>query len=178
MNRFYVLPVVLAGLLAGCNVVVQPNPITPPPPLEVLQASYSTNFSAPDGQPAICDNKATTITYTFRYQGQLESWTSYLKGQTLGKESGRQTFTPTSPYVSPYETSGYEVTYTLELNSAPYAMNQAVDPSELSPQGIIVTPKPTPPIGTTRLYLMLRGANDAAPPFVFSGDIPVYVNCS
>ena len=174
MNRFYVLPVVLAGLLAGCNVVVQPNPVTPPPPLEVLQASYSTNFSAPDGQPAICDNKATTITYAFRYQGQLESWTSYLKGQTLGKESGRRTFTPTSPNVSAYEISGYKVTYTLDPNTAPYA----VDPSELSPQGIVVTPVPNPtPIGTAKLYLVLRGTNGEAKPFI-SQPIPVYINCS
>ena len=174
MNRFsFVLPVLLAGLLGGCNVVVQPNPITPPPPLEVLQASYSTNFSAPDGQPAICDNKATTITYTFRYQGQLESWTSYLRGQELGKESGRRTFTPTSANVSAYETSGYEVTYTLDPNTAPLA----ADPSELSPQGIIVTPKPTPPIGATQLYLVLKGTNGVSKPFV-SNPLPVYINCS
>ena len=175
MNRFsFVLPTLFAGLLAGCNVIVQPNPVTPTLPLEVLQASYSTNFSAPDGRPAICDNKATTITYTFRYQGQLESWNSYLKGQTLGKVSGAQTFTPTSPNVSAYETSGYEVTYTLDPLTAPLAAN----PSELSPQGIIVTPKPTPPIGTTRLYLILKSANSAAQPFGFSGDIPVYISCA
>ena len=175
MNRFSLtLPLLLAGLLAGCNVVVQPNPITPPPPLEVLQASYSTNFSAPDSQPAICDNKATTITYTFRYQGQLESWNSYLRGQTLGKVSGERTFTPTSPNVSAYETSGYEVTYTLDPNTAPYK----VDPSDLSPQGIIVTPVPDPtPIGTTKLHLILRGTNGESKPFI-SQPIPVYVNCS
>ena len=172
MNRFLLtLPLLLAGLLAGCNVVIQPGPEVTPP-LKVLQASYNTNYASPDGQPAICDSRPTTITYTFRYEGRLESWSSYLKGQKFGKVSGGRTFTPTSSGVSPYEASGYEVTYTLDPNTAPYD----VKPSNLSPQAIIVTP--ISPIGTTQLFLELKGANDAAPPFTFKGDIPIYINCS
>ena len=173
MNRFLLaLPMLLTGLLSSCNIIVQPGPnVTPPSPLRVLEATYSTNYASPDGQPAICDSRPTTITYTFRYQGQLESWSSYLKGQTLGKVSGSKTFTPTSSGVSPYETSGYEVIYTLDPNTAPYAAT----PDTLSPQGIIVTP--VPPIGTTQLYLILKGADSTAPAFTFKGDIPVYINC-
>ena len=169
MKRFLLIAL-LAAALAGCNIIIQ----TPTPALKVLSATYNTSFSAPDGQSAICDNKVTQLTYTFRYEGQLQSWSSYLKGQTLGKVSAVRTFTPGSAGVSAYQTNGYEVTYNLPTDFTPYRANPD---SSLSAQAIIVTPvPPLTPIGATKLYVTLTGADGNAQPYV-SKDIPVYINC-
>ena len=173
MKRFLL---VFVCLLTGCNIVVESNPI-PTPSLRILEASYSTNFSLSNGQPVICDNKTTQLVYRFRYVGELESWTSYLKGRELNQIIGPETFTPGSAGVSPYETAGYEVTYNLPPNTAPYAAQP--EAGTVSPQAIIVTPVPNPtPIGATQLYLTLKGANSNAQGYDYrSGDIPVLINC-
>ncbi len=175
MNRLFLTSLLLClGLLTGCNVYVTPTPAPPAPALKVLEASYSTSFSTSDGRPAICDNKPTQLTYTFRYEGRLESWSSYLEGQVLGKKGAERSFTPTSAGVSRYQTNGYEVTYGLPTDFTPYG----TDPeTNLSAQAIVVTPiPPLTPIGATKLYLTLIGAGGTAQPYV-SKDIVVYINC-
>lgn len=174
MKRFYLLAVF--ALLSGCLIIESPNTPdpTPEPALRVREATYSTNYSA-DGQAVICDNKPTQIVYRFRYVGRLESWSSYLRGETLGTVAGKRTFTPGSVGVSPYETAGYEVTYNLSPNATPYTAD--ADGKSLEPEAIVVVPVPNPTeIGQTRLYLVLRGANGEARPFV-SDPIPVLINC-
>lgn len=173
MKRFYLLAVV--ALLSGCLVIETPNVPTPPQPaLSVREATYGTNYSA-NGQPVICDNKPTQIVYRFRYVGSLTSWSSYLRGEKLGTVRGEQTFTPGSAGVSPYEAAGYEVTYNLGPNTAPYSVAPEAEP--LEPQAIVVVPVPNPvPIGATRLHVVLRGANGEADPFI-SAPIPVLLNC-
>lgn len=173
MKRLYLLAVF--ALLSGCLVIETPNVPTPSQPaLSVREATYSTNYSA-NGQPVICDNRPTQIVYRFRYVGGLTSWSSYLRGEKLGTTRGEQTFTPGSAGVSSYETAGYEVTYNLGPNTAPYAVSPEAEP--LEPQAIVVVPVPNPtPIGTTRLFLVLRGANGDAEPYR-SAPIPVLLNC-
>ena len=177
MNRFLSLTSLLClGLLAGCNVYVNPTPTpTPTPTLKVLRLSLEASNSV-EGQAAVCDNKTTQITYRFLYEGNLESWSSYLQGEELGKVVLPRTFTPGSAGVSPYETRGYEVIYNLPPNTAPYAVNPAGNVTNtVTPQAIVPVPNPTK-IGATRLYLTLRGTNGETKPFV-SDAIPVYIDC-
>ncbi len=170
MKRFFLL--LLAGPLSGC-LVITPEPVIPPvTPISVLEATYRTDVSV-NGQPAICDNRTTTLSYTFRYQGELESWTSFLKGVKLGEEKGMRTFTPNVSGVSPYEENGYEVTYTLGANAAPYAASEKGQGSK----AIVVVPVPQPQIiGASKLHLILTGADGNAEPYI-SPEIPVVINC-
>lgn len=161
----------LAGLLGGC-LIITPTPV---PELNVLEVSYRTNAQLTDGTFVICDNITTTLIYRFRYEGELESWTSYLEGQELGRIEGRETFTPASQNVNPYEETGFEVTYTIRPNMAPY-QNRTVE-VELSPQAIDIVPVPQPTIiGASKLHLILRGADGNARPYI-SPEIPVIINC-
>jgi hypothetical protein len=164
MKRLSLL--LLALLLGGCLIITD-DPEPTPDPLEVISATYETN-AAVDGQPIICDDRTTEITYRFRYQGELESWTSYLKGVTLGQIKGEETFRPGAEGVSPYETNGYEVTYTLGPNVAPYASGEAS-------KAIIVVPDPTV-IGHTILHLRLEGTNGESASY-FTAPIPVVQDC-
>ncbi len=162
----------LTGMLGGC-LIVTPTPQVPN--LEVLQLGYRTNAQLTDGTFVICDNTTTTLVYEFRYQGELESWTSYLRGQKLNKIDGRETFTPSSQNVNPYEETGFQVTYTIPPDMAPYQHDMSE--AELTPQAIEIVPIPQPTIiGASELHLILQGANEAARPYI-SGDIPVIINC-
>lgn len=170
MKRLSLL--LLFGLLGGC-LVVTPGPTpTPSIPLRVLEARYQTDASVND-QPAICDNRTTQLSYRFRFEGELQSWDSFLKGTTLNEEKGRRTFTPGADGVTPYEANGYEVTYTLGANSTPYGEKGKT----VSPNAIVVVPVPQPQIiGNTILNVTLRGANGATANYA-SPPIPVVINC-
>ncbi len=161
----------LTGMLGGC-LIVTPTPQVPN--LEVLSATYGTNYQDQNtGVSYICDNRPTTLTYRFTYQGELESWTSYLEGQVLGQRKGERTFEPGGSGVVASGERGFEVQYVMTPNFAPYRQGNA----EISPQAIVVVPVPQPtPIGATKLYLTLRGANGDARPYS-SQDIPVINNC-
>lgn len=167
VNRFFLL--LSLGILAGCQIYV-----TPTPELRVLTANLATNYRTADGTSVICDNRATTLLYSFRYEGQLNRWTSYLKGQTLGEVKGERSFTPGSQGVVAYEQPGYEVQYVMDPNFAPYLTGVA--DRALAPSAIDIVPVPQPTrIGATKLYLTLEGADQKAR-FV-SRDIPVIINC-
>lgn len=168
------LLLVCLGLLAGCNLYVTPDPI-PVPDLDVLEVDYATNAQLTDGTFVICDNIPTTLIYWFRYKGELERWTSYLEGQELDKIYGRETFTPDSESVNPYEEAGFQVMYTIPPSMAPY-QNGAAE-GKLSPQAIEVVPVPQPTIiGASKLHLILQGEDGNAQPYI-SPEIPVIINC-
>lgn len=170
MKRLSLL--LLFALLGGC-LIVTPGP-TPPPatPLKVLEATYGTDFAVND-QPVICDNRTTQLSYRFRFEGELQSWVSYLKGTELREETPHRTFTPGADGVTPSDANGYEVTYTLGANSAPYA----VDNKGISSKAIVVVPVPQPQvIGNTILHLILQGANGETANYT-SRPIPVVINC-
>lgn len=159
----------LAATLSGCLVITP----TPTPQLEVLSATYATNFRTDDGTSVICDNRPTTLLYRFTYQGELESWTSYLEGQTLKERKGERTFEPDSNSVVARGEQGFEVQYVMDANFAPYEQSD----TEVSPQAIVPVPVPQPTvIGATKLYLILEGASGEARPYS-SQDIPVIINC-
>ena len=174
-SRFFVkrlLVLLSLVLLASCTVNVGPNPPRTPK-LRLLSANVATNYRTADGTSVICDNRATTLLYRFRYEGRLRRWTSYLEGQTLGEIKGRRTFTPNSRGVVALGERGYEVRYVMSANFAPYARG-ATD-NTLAPSAIEVVPVPQPTrIGATKLHLTLGTNREAR--FV-SPDIPVIINC-
>ena len=172
MKRFCLL--ICLGLLAGCEVVLFGGPTPVAPNLNVLEATYSTNYQdAGTGISYICDNRPTTLTYRFRYEGELERWASYLEGQTLGRRDAERTFDPGTQGVSRYQDVGFEVSYQMSAYFAPYKQ----DKETVLPQAIEVVPVPQPVlIGATKLYLILEGASGKAQPYG-SGDIPVVANC-
>lgn len=160
----------LTGMLGGC-LIVTPTPQVPN--LEVLSATYATNYRTEDGTSVICDNYPTTLLYRFTYQGELESWTSYLEGQKLKERKGKRTFDPGSSSVTASGEQGFEVQYVMDAYFAPYKQGAA----EISPQAIDVVPIPQPNIiGATKLYLILEGADGDARPYS-SQDIPVVDIC-
>ena len=171
MKRLFLF--LLAGVLSGCLIVTPTpsNPPTPVPDLDVLEATYNTDYSA-NGVAVICDNRPTTLTYRFRYEGELVSWTSYLEGQILGERKGERTFDPRSQGVVPVGEQGFEVQYVMSAYFAPYE-NGATAPT---PEAIDVVPVPQPvQIGATKLYLTLSGVDEEA--HFESRDIPVISNC-
>ncbi len=169
MKRFLL---VFVGLLAGCNIVFQPGPVTPN--LRITEFDYTTNYRGSNtGRSYICDNRPTTLTYKFSYEGGIERWTSYLQGRTLGQIKGMQTFDPRSQGVSPYQDSGFKVSYVMDAYFAPYKTAE----KNLSPQVIAVVPVPQPVIiGAANLHLTLEGTSGGTQSRT-SADIPVIANC-
>ncbi len=150
---------VVAGLLfAGCSFVV--TDVGLPSGIDIYNESYSTSYRDSDGF-VICDNLTTRITYSFAYDGALESWTSYLRGVTTGEVEGRATFFPESDGVI-YNSDFVEVTYTIPPYNAPLSV---------APQAIVVRPVVR---GYTRLYLQINGYRRGYD--FLSRDIPV-VDC-
>lgn len=173
VNRFLSLASLLClGLLAGCNVYLTPTP-TPVPVLNITEFTTFTNYTDQSGASYICDNRPTTLTYRFSYEGRLERWTSYLEGQALPGSpiKGEHTFDPRSQDVSPYQDSGFEVEYRMDAYFAPYKEGDEA----VSPQAIIPVPNPQP-IGATKLYLTLEG-QDGQVQSRTSEAIPVVSNC-
>jgi hypothetical protein len=170
MKRFaFLLIASLAFVLNGCLIEIVDTGL--PSGVTISNARYQTSFSATvNGQPnksIICDNKETTLSYSFQFSGNLGSWTSYIKGN-LGSVVGRQTLDLSSNFVL-YDsaTRTVTVTYTLRAGSAPLL---------LAPQTITVTPIPNPTvIGKSKLYLEFPNTSRA---YAFSTDeLPVVTNC-
>ena len=170
MKRLSLL--LLFGLLGGCLVVTPAPTPTPPTPIEIIDPVFESNVTA-NGQFAICSNRVTQIAYTFRYTGDLASWSSYLKGNTLGTEVMRETYTSTTTGVEAVGTDGYTTTFNIAENTAPYG----AEPSGSTSKAIVVVPVPQPvQIGSSKLYLTLTGEGGDTKNYV-SSDIPVIENC-
>ena len=168
MKRFSLL--LLFGLLGGC-IIITPDPVIPTP-IEIIDPSFETNVTA-NGQIAICSNRVTQIAYTFRHTGDLASWSSFLKGNTIGTEILRETYTPTTAGVEAVGTDGYRTTFNIAENTAPYSAGTSGSTSK----AIVVVPVPQPvQIGSSKLYLTLTGTGGDTKTHTFS-DIPVIENC-
>lgn len=145
----------LTLLVTGCQVVVSPGP-GGPSGFTLRSASYTTNHQGPNDTDIICDNQTTFLRYSFVFDGELRSWTSYLKGASTGEIAGEQTFGPSTPGVD-YRPGNVTVTYEIRPGAAP--------------QGIGVNPKTS----YTRLFLRVNGSDRAYD--LLSRDIPVVSEC-
>ena len=122
-----------------------------PPGLTVSNLELSSNYTATvDGvrQPVICDDKTTILTYSFNFNGALESWTSYLKGEDTG-------YVPPES-IATFNASSANVNYQNNFVSVEYEIPRTLAPTSqpLSSQAIVVNPKT---IGATELYVEING---------------------
>jgi hypothetical protein len=176
MKRFAFLAIAgLAFVLNGCLIEIVDTGL--PSGLTVSNARYETNFSATvDGEPnrsIICDDKVTTLSYSFQYAGNLSSWTSYIKG-SKGAEVGRQTLDLNSRFVQ-FDSADRRITVTYELPAGSAPLITAPEDS-ITSQAITVTPIPDPKvIGSSKLFLEFPNSGR---PYAFSTkDLPVVDNC-
>ena len=120
-------------MLSACTVTVFPGGGTGTS-TTITNLNFSSDYQDNTGKSYVCDNRTTNLTYSFRYSGTLDSWTSALVGQKSGQTAGTATFYLNSPGVS---ASGNQVTitYSVPAGAAPLSAPKAV-----TPQSIIVTP--------------------------------------
>ena len=160
----------LAGLLlvlSACSGVITVD-IGLPEGVTITNATYSSNYQATiDGRSrdVICDDRTTELTYSFRFTGNLNSWTSFLRGVNTGQEAGRVTLNLNSSVVD-YNQSTSTVTVR-------YQINAGAAPLAVSPQAIVITPKVE---GYTQLFLEFSGVSKAYD--LLSDDIPVLASCN
>lgn len=160
---FFALTLLL--VFAGCI----PIGTNPADTLLISDLRYESNFRDVSGRSYICDNKPTTLTYSFRYNdfARMARWDSRL----VGEATGQATHT-----LSMNRDSGG---YTNQNNriTVNWVLSPGTAPLSLAPQSIVVTPVPQPrQIGATRLELTVFATNGSAARLVFPG-IPVIDNC-
>ncbi|MGK0619088.1 hypothetical protein [Meiothermus cerbereus] len=159
------LTLALVVALAGCI----PIGTNPSDALFISDLRYESNFRDASGRSYICDNKLTTLSYSFRYNdfARIARWDSRLVGETTGQATHTLSMSK--------DTGGYS-----NLNnriSVNWVLSQGTAPLSISPQGIVVTPVPQPrQIGATRLELTVYATNGSSARLVFPG-IPVIDNC-
>lgn len=169
MNRIKLGLLLLAALLlSACDIIISGPSV--PPSVNVFNASYSTNYEATINgvtQDIICDNRRTELNYTFDYSGNLDSWSSFLRGVESGEIDGLESFTEAD--IARY--GEVDVTYEIPPGEAPLKEES----ERLNPQRIVVVPNPQV-VGRTMLYVTVNGGSNRIP---LSSDrsIPVVNPC-
>lgn len=167
MKQLFALSV-LGLALTACFPAVQVgnNPETA---LVIADLRYESNYRDANGRSYICDNKLTTLTYSFRYNDfeRIARWDSRL----IGERSGATTAT-----LSMNKNAGAYINQNGQIR-VNWALGEQTAPLSVSPQSIVVTPVPQPRVvGGTRLELSVFATNGNAVRLTFPG-IPVIDNC-
>lgn len=167
MNRFLQVGLLLTALIimTGCEITVTSRPGRPPD-FTLTDASYQTNFEADiEGrrQFVICDDRTTFLTYRLEFEGELDTWTSYLRGVQTREVVGRETFDSRDSRVNRYGDGFAEVEYEIRARGAPLLV---------APQAIVPRPKVE---GYTQLFLEVNGYEEGYE--LSSNDIPVLASC-
>jgi hypothetical protein len=141
-----------------------------PPNFTVSNLQLTSNFTATlngETQPVICDDRSTTLTYSFNFNGELDSWYSYLQGVTTKNipEDSRVLFDANSDNVD-YRNNFVRVEYTIPSQIAPLS-------NDLSTQTIVVNPRE---LGKTQLFVEINGYSKKYN-IKFKG-IPVLATCN
>jgi hypothetical protein len=79
MKKILIALVLMIPVLSGCLIIEIPYAVT-----IVGTPVLATNHQDNSGKSVICDDKTTFLVYSFRFQGTLTSWRSYLEGPTEG----------------------------------------------------------------------------------------------
>lgn len=164
MNRLLMGGVLLAALV-GCI----PIGTNPADALLISGLTYQSNYRDGSGRSYICDNKVTTLTYSYRYNdfARIARWDSRLVGETTGQVTNT---------LSMDKNSGGYINQDGRI-SVNWVLTQGTAPLSVSPQSITVTPVPAPrQIGATRLELTVYATNGSSARLLFPG-IPVIDNC-
>lgn len=163
MKRLWMAPLLLA--FVGCI----PIGTNPSDALLISDLRYESNYRDANGQSYICDNKLTTLTYSYRYNdfARVARWDSRLVGETTGQVTNTLSMSKdTGGFIN--ENNRIRVNWVLGERTAPLS---------LSPQSIVITPVPQPKvIGATRLELTVFATNGSSAKLTFPG-IPVIDNC-
>lgn len=160
-NLLIALAAGLMTVLAGCVVVVTGSRLS--------NFTYASSWIRSDtSQPVICDNRSTTIEYSFTYTGDLSAWTE----QWTGRNDPTFNFTVT-------RTSGDSGVF-VDINSKTVTVSRTFTPgtspfgsSGVSPQAITPVPITPPPSerGGATLTVLYKGNVQSQKSF------PVYGNC-
>lgn len=150
--------VIVLVLMTGCVPVQVGNE-----GLSIYDLSYASNYRDSSGKSYICDNKITTLTFSFAYTdfNKIAGWEAQLVGLRTGAVSSRLIQTRSG--------GGFR----LEDNHVivNWLLTQGV-----APLSILVMPVPQPKvIGSTSLELLVR-ANDGGMANLRFAGIPV-INC-
>jgi mRNA degradation ribonuclease J1/J2 len=170
MKRFTaVLLLALSVVLSACEITVHSGDVPPTlPQMRIYNPVYATNYQANiNGADTfiICNNQTTLLRYAFDYSGRLESWSSYVWGQTTGDIRG-EAFFDRSDIAEP---GHVEVSYTIPPFMSPLSVDEGI-----SAQGIIIVPK-AKIIGYSELFVKINGSSHTVP--LSSKGIPVVDNC-
>lgn len=164
MKRLFLVVALLLALV-GCI----PIGTNPADALLISDLRYESNFRDASGRSYICDNKPTTLTYSYRYNdfARIARWDSRLVGEATGQVTNTLSLSK--------DTGGYiNQNNRITVN---WVLSQGTAPLSVSPQSIVVTPVPQPrQIGATRLELTVFATNGSSARLVFPG-IPVIDNC-
>ena len=144
-------------------------------PVVISNPSFSSEFTADisgdDGgeRSVICDDRATRLTYSFDYSGDLNAWYSYFEGAESNDINGRADFTVNSTPTDGVRFDGNTVTvsYLLSPDSIPTMLKPVIDT-----QGIVVTPTVK---GFTDLVIVVD--DNGTDKTIRAEDIPVLNTC-
>jgi len=170
-NLQFALICLAALVLSACDFTIEGRidvELDLPPNFTVSNATYATTHRAEvEGlnQFVICDNLDTILSYSFDFNGNLESWSSFLEGEKTKEIAGKASFNA-SQITAP---GRVEVTYEIKAGGAP----KLVAP-DLSTQAIVVIPKPDV-IGASKLFINVNGFSRSRP--LSSNSIPVLRDC-
>ncbi|MBI5812739.1 MAG: hypothetical protein HZB27_09325 [Meiothermus silvanus] len=155
----------LALALSGCLVVIAPP--------EVSGLAYRTSWvRTSDNVPVICDNRNTTVEYSFKYTSlsDINNWTE----EWTGKASSQFNFTATRNANS----SGVTVDTASKTITVTRTFSPGTSPYSVAPQSIDVTPinpPPTSQTGEAYLQLTFNVASGTIRPARIV--LPVYSGC-
>lgn len=135
-----------AALLSGCGIIIEGSPNSGGSGVTVYSLQLGSNYTLgsgityrgryyPAGNPVVCNDRPTTLNYSFAYSGDLASWTSQLFGVDSGTASDYKEY-----YLTNYPPYNGRVTvsnYVVGAGTVPQSTGSGV-----SAQGI--TPVPTP----------------------------------
>jgi mRNA degradation ribonuclease J1/J2 len=155
-------------VLSACEITIHSGDVPTLPQMRIYNPVYATNYQAiinGEDTPIICDNRTTLLRYAFDYSGRLESWSSYVRGQTTGTIRG-EAFFDRSDIAEP---GHVEVSYTIPQFMSPLSVGD-----DISTQGIIIVPKASI-IGYSQLVVRINGSSNTVP--LSSKAIPVVDNC-
>lgn len=155
----------LALTLSGCLVALAPS--------EVYGLTYSSSWvRASDNTPVICDNKSTTVEYSFKYTDlqNINYWTETWTGSASSQFNFSDNRNPNSPGVTVDPASKtITVTRTFPQGTSPYSV---------TPQSITITPINPPTSQTGEAFLDVRFHFKDGSTILLPGiTLPVYSGC-
>ncbi|HWG84248.1 MAG TPA: hypothetical protein VNT60_02100 [Deinococcales bacterium] len=180
MKRTLLTLPLLALALASCtaNITVARPTLTPvtvaengSTALTVYPLFFETNWRDSDGDSYVCDDRATTFTYGFRFDGSLASWTYELDGRETDGPVNTVTVAAPGAGVTRYGPTNEYFTHSFQV-----AAGMSPRSVKARPASIVIVPKDPKLVGSVFLRLTFKTTNGNTVSFRFPS-IPVVQNC-